>query len=325
MKPLLALDGLRVSLAVANGRADVLRGISLSLDAGGTLGIVGESGSGKSMTALAIMGLLPEGARVTGKILFEDRDMTRLADADMQRLRGNRIAMIFQEPMTALNPLHTIGDQIGEALRLHRGLSRAAARAAAIDLIARVDLPEPDRRCDSFPHQLSGGQRQRAMIAMALACGPDLLIADEATTALDATVQRQIMTLLQTLRAETGMALMFVSHDLALVAENAQSIAVLYAGLVVEEGPVEKVMASPAHPYTRGLLAARPTLGRQAGRLPTIEGVAPAAGEIFDGCAFAPRCAYVLPACRAAPVPLFALEGNRSARCIRAGEMRAMA
>ena len=234
--PLLEVQDLRVSLNTSRGPADALRGVSFSLQRGQTLGLIGESGCGKSITALALMGLLPEGAQVSGTLRLDGRDLLTLAEDDWCRLRGDRLAMVFQEPMTALNPLHTIGRQIAEPLRLHKGLDAAAARAEALRLLQRVQLPQAAQRLDAYPHQLSGGQRQRVVIAIALACGPDVLIADEPTTALDVTLQREVLDLIARLVAEDGMALLLISHDLGVMAENVQRMLVMYGGTVVESG-----------------------------------------------------------------------------------------
>ena len=315
---LLAIEGLNIDLPTPNGARRIVRDVSFNLNRGGTLGVVGESGSGKTMTALALMGLLPEGATTSGAIRFEDRDLAKLGDAEWRGLRGDRIAMIFQEPMTALNPLHTIGRQIAEPLMLHRGLSRRAALSEATTLLARVGLPDPGRRARAFPHELSGGQRQRAMIAMALSCGPKLVVADEPTTALDVTVQAQILDLLAQLREQTEMALILVSHDLAVIAQNCANVVVLYGGMVMESGATRDVLERPAHPYTRALLAARPQLGQRRGeRLRTIPGAAPQSGSDLRGCPFAGRCPLTIAACSAAPPPPIAIGESRIARCIR--------
>jgi peptide/nickel transport system ATP-binding protein len=320
-EPLLTVRDLRITLPTPRGPALALRGVSFDLARGGTLGLIGESGCGKSLTALALMGLLPEGAMVQGSIRFDGRELTTLPEAEWCRLRGDRIAMVFQEPMTALNPLHTVGRQIAEPLRLHRGLSAAAARAEALRLLERVQLPQAAQRLDAYPHQLSGGQRQRVVIAIALACGPDLLVADEPTTALDVTIQREVLDLLQQLVAEGGMALLLVSHDLAVMAQRVQRLLVMYAGQVVESGPAAAVFARPAHPYTQGLLAARPRLGLARGtRLATIPGRVPGLHEMPPGCAFAARCARAVPACGAAPPPEVATGPGHSARCGRLTE-----
>ena len=316
--PLLEVLDLRVTLATAQGRVDALRGVSFSLERGGTLGLIGESGCGKSMTALALMGLLPEGASVSGSIRLEGRELTTLDEDALCRLRGDRIAMVFQEPMTALNPLHRIGDQIAEPLRLHRGLGAAAARAEALRLLERVQLPQARERLDSHPHQLSGGQRQRVVIAIALACGPDLLIADEPTTALDTTVQREVLDLLDELRVDSGMALLLISHNLDLMAAHVERLAVMYGGSIVESGPTRQVFERLAHPYTRGLFAARPRLGSDR-RVPlaTIAGRVPALHEMPAGCVFADRCPSVIQACRAALPAAQAVGPGHDVRCIR--------
>jgi peptide/nickel transport system ATP-binding protein len=315
---LLDVTDLRVSLATARGQVDVLRGVSFALDRGETLGLIGESGCGKSITALALMGLLPEGARVSGSIRFDARELAALAEPDWCRLRGARIAMVFQEPMSALNPLHTIGRQIAEPLRLHRKLSAQAARAEALRLLERVRLPDAKRRLDAYPHQLSGGQRQRVVIAIALACGPDLLIADEPTTALDASIQREVLDLIAELVADAGMALLLISHDLGLMAQTVRRLLVMYAGSIVESGPADAVFARRAHPYTRGLYAARPKLGQPRGtRLATIPGRVPELHALPPGCAFADRCPLVIDACRAAFPAMQPVGPAHAARCIR--------
>ena len=309
---MLSVESLIVDLP---GARRVVRGVSFSLAQGGSLGVVGESGSGKTIAALALMRLLPDGARTQGAVRFEGRDLTKLSEREMQGLRGDRIAMVFQEPMTALNPLHRVGDQVAEPLRLHRGLSRHAAREAAIGLLERVRLREPLRQALAYPFQLSGGERQRVMIAMALACGPRLLIADEPTTALDVTVQAQILDLIATLGQENGMAVLLVSHDLAVVARHCRDVLVMYGGAVMETGPAGIVLRRPLHPYTRALIAARPQPGAARGaRLEAIPGVASTPDQ---GCPFAPRCALAQPDCRAAPPPVVALPDGRSAACVR--------
>jgi peptide/nickel transport system ATP-binding protein len=320
--PLLEVTDLRVTLNTARGPADALRGIELRLDRGATLGLIGESGCGKSMTAMAIMGLLPAGAQVSGSIRLDGQELVGLDDDAMCRLRGNRIGMIFQEPMTALNPLHTVGDQIAEPLTLHRGMARANARAEALRLLERVRLPQAAQRLDAYPHQLSGGQRQRVTIAMALACGPDLLIADEPTTALDATIQREILELIRTLVIDSGMALLMISHDLGVMARTVARLQVMYGGTVVESGPTGEVFAHLAHPYTRGLFAARPRMGAakvdgRRPRLATIPGRVPELVDLPAGCPFADRCAWVIDACRAAPPPAIVVGPEHAARCIR--------
>ena len=320
--PLLAVSDLRVTLNTPRGPADALRGIGFELRRGDTLGLIGESGCGKSMTALALMGLLPEGARVAGSIRLDGRELVGLPDDDWCALRGDRLAMVFQEPMTALNPLHSIGRQIGESLRVHKRLDGAAARAEALRLLERVQLPQAARRLDAYPHQLSGGQRQRVVIAIALACGPDLLIADEPTTALDVTIQREVLDLIGQLVAEDGMALLLISHDLGVMAETVQRMLVMYAGSVVESGPTDAVFARLAHPYTRGLFAARPRLGLPRGtRLPTIPGRVPELVDLPPGCPFSDRCTWVVDDCRRAPPPPVEVAPDHAARCIRVREI----
>ncbi len=330
-EPLLDVQNLRVTLQTPRGPADALRGISFSLQRGQTLGLIGESGCGKSITALALMGLLPDSATVSGSLRLEGRELVGLAEADWCRLRGNRMAMVFQEPMTALNPLHTIGHQIAESLRLHRGMGGASARAEALRLLQRVQLPQAERRLAAYPHQLSGGQRQRVVIAIALACGPDLLIADEPTTALDVTIQREVLDLIAGLVAEDGMALLLISHDLGVMAENVQQMLVMYGGTVVESGPTAEVFRHLAHPYTRGLFAARPRLGLRAGattgrrpRLTTIPGRVPELIDLPAGCGFADRCALAVDACRQAPPPAVVVTPGHAARCIRLDAAQAL-
>ena len=314
--PLLEVAHLGVTLRTSRGPAAALRDVSFTLERGGTLGLIGESGCGKSITALALMGLLPEGAEVSGSVRFEGRELVGLPEDDWCALRGNRAAMIFQEPMTALNPLHTIGRQIGESLRLHRGMDAGAARAEALRLLERVQMPQAARRLDAYPHQLSGGQRQRVVIAIALACGPDLLIADEPTTALDVTIQREVLDLIGQLVAEDGMALLLISHDLGVMAETVQQMLVMYGGSVVESGPTGEVFSRLAHPYTRGLFAARPRLGLPRGtRLATIRGRVPELVDMPPGCPFADRCDRVQDDCRGAMPQASELGGGHRVRC----------
>ena len=315
---LLDVTDLRVTLQTSRGPADALRGVSFSLPRGATLGLIGESGCGKSITALALMGLLPEGARVQGSIRLAGQELTTLPEADWCRLRGHRIGMVFQEPMTALNPLHTVGHQIAESLRLHKGLSRAAARAEALRLLERVQLPQARERLSAYPHQLSGGQRQRVVIAIALSCGPELLIADEPTTALDVTIQREVLDLIQELVREDGMGLLLISHDLGVMADTVERMLVMYGGTVVESGPTAAVFERLAHPYTRGLFAARPRLGLARGtRLATIAGRVPALADLPSGCPFAQRCERVVEACKSALPGAVPVGPGHEARCLR--------
>jgi peptide/nickel transport system ATP-binding protein len=323
---LLEVDDLRIRLQTQRGPADAVRGIGFSLERGQTLGIVGESGCGKSITVQSLMGLLPRQATVSGSIRFDGTELVGLGEREMCAIRGNRIGMIFQEPMTALNPVHTIARQVGEPLRLHRGLQGAAARKEALALLDRVGIPDAASRLDAYPHQFSGGQRQRIGIAMALACGPDLLIADEPTTALDVTVQKQILDLIGELVAERGMALILISHDLGVIANTVERMLVMYGGSVVESGPTRAVFAQRAHPYTQGLFAARPVLGAPRGRrLATIRGSVPELVDMPAGCPFAGRCGFTVDACFATRPPPVALPGGHAVRCIRLDEVAAHA
>ncbi|HNT39016.1 MAG TPA: ABC transporter ATP-binding protein [Rubrivivax sp.] len=315
---MLEVRDLRVTLQTARGPADALRGVSFAMARGDTVGLIGESGCGKSITALALMGLLPEGARVAGSIRLHGQELTALPEAGLCTLRGNRIGMVFQEPMTALNPLHTVGRQIAEPLRLHKGLSAAAARAQALRLLERVQLPQAAQRLDAYPHQLSGGQRQRVVIAIALACGPDLLVADEPTTALDVTIQREVLDLIRELVREDGMGLLLISHDLGVMADTVQRLLVMYGGTVVESGPTAEVFDRLAHPYSRGLFAARPRIGLPRGtRLATIPGRVPELSDLPPGCPFADRCALVVDACRGALPAADEVAPGHLVRCIR--------
>jgi peptide/nickel transport system ATP-binding protein len=317
---LLEVRGLRTHFAVEGGEFRAVDGVSFSVDAGRILGIVGESGCGKSVTSLSIMGLvpLPPGRIAGGEILFDGVDLLKLPADALRDLRGNKIAMIFQEPMTSLNPAFTIGDQIEEVVLRHRKLDRNAARAHAIEMLRRVRIPAPERRIDDYPHKLSGGMRQRAMIAMALACDPKLLIADEPTTALDVTIQAQILDLLRRLRDETGAAIILITHDLGVIAELAQDVLVMYGGAVVERAPVEALFATPQHPYTVGLLGSIPKLHRDEERLSTIEGMVPNPLAMPRGCRFNPRCPFAVEKCRAEEPPLGEVRPGHFAACWRA-------
>ncbi|MEO7391269.1 MAG: ABC transporter ATP-binding protein [Ramlibacter sp.] len=315
---LLEVKNLHVKLQTHRGPAYAVRDVSFSLERGGTLGLVGESGCGKSITVMALMGLLPENAELTGSVRFDGEELIGKSDAALCKIRGNRIGMIFQEPMTALNPVHSIGRQVAEPLRLHRGLSADAARKEAITLLDRVGIPDAARRIDAYPHQFSGGQRQRVTIAMALACGPHLLIADEPTTALDVTVQRQILQLIHELVAEHGMALMLISHDLGVIAQNVARTMVMYGGSVVESGSTVSVFAHRIHPYTLGLFAARPGMqSRKGQRLATIAGTVPELADLPAGCPFAGRCKFTIPECHVTAPPAVEVEPDHAVRCIR--------
>lgn len=321
--PLLQLKDLRVQVRTAHGLVEAVRGVSFSLQRGETVGLMGESGCGKSLTALALMGLLPEGAQARGSLQWQGEECLTWSEENWCKLRGNRWAMIFQEPMTALNPLHTVGDQVAEPLRLHRGLSRKAALSEAADLLDRVGIAMARQRLHDHPHQFSGGQRQRIMIAMALSCNPDLLIADEPTTALDVTVAQRILELMQSLVQERGMGLLLISHDLGVLARQVQQLKVMYAGQIVEQGPTAEVLKTPAHPYTRGLLASRPQWLRapqeasQRMRLPTLPGQVPELHQLGPGCAFADRCSLVDDACWTSAPPSIRLSPARHTQCWR--------
>jgi peptide/nickel transport system ATP-binding protein len=303
----LEVEGLRTELSTGRGVIKAVDGVSFSLRRGETLAIVGESGCGKSMTALSIMRLVPEppGKIVGGSVKLDGRELLRLDEAAMRAVRGNDISMIFQEPMTSLNPVLTIGSQVSEAVRLHQDLSRSAAMDKAVDMLRLVKIPEPAQRAREYPHQLSGGMRQRAMIAMALACNPKVLIADEPTTALDVTIQAQILDLILALQRDLGTAIILITHDLGVVAETAQRVIVMYAGRKIEEAEVEALFAQPQHPYTHGLLASIPRLALVAGetadgsgRLKEIPGMVPSLADLPPGCIFAPRCVYADERCR---------------------------
>ena len=320
MEDLLRIEGLRTVFPGDGGPFAAVDGVDLILERGRTLGIVGESGSGKSVLSLSIMRLVaPPGRIAGGRVFFDGQDLLSLPEPAMRALRGRRIAMIFQEPMTSLNPAHTVGAQIVEAIAAHeRGVSPRELRGRAVAALERVRIPEPDRRFDDYPHQLSGGQRQRVMIAMALACAPDLLIADEPTTALDVTVQAEILALLQSLQAETGMALMLISHDLGLVAGIADTVAVMYAGQVVEHAPSGALFADAQHPYTLGLIASAPQAAAPRGRLLAIEGTVPTSADMPAGCRFHPRCAVAAAPCVSTPPPLRTFGSGHRAACLRA-------
>ncbi len=320
--PLLSVRNLRTSFHTDVGEARAVDGVSFDVHAGETLGIVGESGCGKTVTSLSILRLLPEPpAEILpgSSVVFGGEELTTAAPSRMRELRGNEISMIFQEPMSSLNPVYSVGDQISEAVRLHRGLGRGAARSEAIRLLAEVGIPEPSQRVDEYPHQLSGGMRQRVMIAMALSCDPKLLIADEPTTALDVTIQAQILELLAELRRRHGMAVLLITHDLGVVAEVCDRVVVMYAGQVVETGSVQEIFADPRHPYTQGLMASLPSVESPGRRLTSIPGTVPNPTAWPGGCRFRERCGRARPGC-ASEQELFALNAvGRSARCWLAG------
>lgn len=318
--PLLVVEDLSVTLATDRGPAGVVRNLSLTVPRSGTLGIVGESGCGKSMTALAMMRLLPETAAASGRILLDGTDLLSLSEREMCEVRGNRMGMVFQEPMTALNPAHTVGHQVAEALVVHGKMDRAAAKAEAGRLLDGVGIPQARGRLNDFPHEFSGGQRQRVVIAIALACQPAVLIADEPTTALDVTVQTQILDLLDSLVTDLGMALVLISHDLGVIGRLCDHVVVMYAGTAVEQGTVEAVFRERRHPYTRGLFGALPEAQQTPGaRLFAIPGIVPSPSALPQGCKFADRCEFAVEACR--PVePVLVAIGQTRARCVRAAE-----
>ena len=327
---LLRVRDLTVEFATRDGTVPVLDRLSFELDARGTLGLVGESGCGKSMTALAVMGLVPSppGRIAGGSIEFAGDDLARASDATLRDIRGNAISMIFQEPMTSLNPVYTIGEQIAEVLRRHQGLARRAAWDRAVELLDSVSIPLPARRVHDYPHQLSGGMRQRVMIAIALACRPRILIADEPTTALDVTVQAQIFDLLQALREETGTAIILITHDMGVVAEMAERVAVMYAGRIVEEGPVRDILSAPHHPYTQGLIASVPHLTAEVSDEPEdlaeIPGIVPSLVEFGkERCLFAPRCPRAIGRCREERPALSGTGAGRTLACWNAEAGRA--
>jgi len=313
---LLDVRNLRTTFRTEDGPVTAVNGLSFSLLAGETLGIVGESGSGKSVTALSIMRLLAKNASVTAdRIEFDGEELQKKSEGEMRRIRGHRIAMIFQDPMTSLNPVLTIGEQIAEAVRLHLGLDKRASRERAVEMLAKVRIPSPQARLGDYPHQFSGGMRQRVMIAMALSCNPQLLIADEPTTALDVTIQAQVLELMNELQRETGAAIIMITHDLGVVAEVCRNVLVMYGGNMVEYGTADQIFADPRMPYTQGLLASLPRLDEGAQRrLLPIKGQPPNLLRLPPGCAFAPRCAYRMPICEE-PVPLYDFGEGHVARC----------
>jgi oligopeptide/dipeptide ABC transporter ATP-binding protein len=313
--PLLKVEHLTTTFATRDGAVAAVDDVSFEIYPGETLGLVGESGSGKSVTALSIMRLVqPPGRIAGGRILFKGRDLLALDEREMQAVRGAGISLVFQEPMTALNPVFTVGNQIAEALIVHGQASKRAARDQAIELLRAVRIPNPEERVNDYPHQLSGGMRQRVMIAIALVCRPSLVIADEPTTALDVTIQAQILALLRDMREAFQIALLLITHDLGVIAETADRVAVMYAGRVVETGPVRAILRTPQHPYTRGLLASIPG-GAHGARLRAIEGAVPLLGHLPAGCAFHPRCPDRFEPCTSAPPPDYAAGASQTAKC----------
>ena len=318
--PLLEVENLQTHFATADGVNRAVDGLSFSVEAGETVAIVGESGCGKSVTSMSILRLIPEPpGKIAGSIKFQGKDLLKLSDREMRKIRGNEISMIFQEPMTSLNPVLTIGQQIGETLKLHQGLNSRDAEAKAVEMLTLVGIPAPQRRVKEYPHQLSGGMRQRVMIAIALACNPKLLIADEPTTALDVTIQAQILDLMRDLKHRVGAAIVLITHDLGVVAEVAERVIVMYAGRKVEEAPVVELFRDPKHPYTKGLLGAVPKLGSSldgtAERLAEIPGLVPSLKKKIQGCVFAGRCPYVTELCREVAPGLEAKAPRHYAAC----------
>ena len=321
MPHLLEINDLQTQFPTRAGLVKSVNSVSFHIDEGELLGLVGESGCGKSITALSIMRLIAEPGRIAGgSIKFKGEELTMASDDRMREIRGNDIAMIFQDPRTSLNPVYTVGEQIAEALRLHRKLNKKQAWDAAIEAMKEVSIPSPERRVNDYPHQLSGGMRQRVMIAMALACDPELLIADEPTTALDVTIQAQILELLDDLRKTRKLAVLLITHDLGVIAETADRVCVMYTGKIVEESGVDEIFAKPKHPYTQGLLKSVPKLSTDAiekdVRLQTIEGTVPSPTNLPDGCHFAPRCAYRMERCVHGEIPLYELPNDVKVRCL---------
>ena len=319
--PVLDIRDLTIELATGKMISPIVEGASFQVHEGRTLGIVGESGCGKSMLSLGIMKLIPTPpAKIAGgQVLLDGSDLVPLSDKQMEQVRGNRISMIFQEPMTSLNPVYTVGYQIGEALRAHSSLGSAAARRKAVELLRKVGIPNPEKRVDEYPHSLSGGMRQRVMIAIALACEPRVLIADEPTTALDVTIQAQILDLMRSLKTESGTAIMLISHDLGVIAEMADDVIVMYAGRIIEQAPVHSLFAAPSHPYTQGLLASIPAVEGEQHRLQPVPGTVPPPHDRPKGCAFHPRCRFSDDKCRAERPPLEEKRAGHKVACWNAG------
>lgn len=317
IQPILKIEDLHTHFFTDRGEVPAVDGVDLYINPGEVLGVVGESGCGKSVTSLSILKLVPNppGKVVGGRILLKGQDIVPLKEKEMRQIRGNSVSMIFQEPMTSLNPLFTVGQQIIEAVRLHRGHSRRDAREHAVDMLRKVGIPRPEAIIDEYPHQLSGGMRQRVMIAMSISCSPELLIADEPTTALDVTIQAQILDLIRRLNEEQGTAVMLITHDLGVVAEMCHRVAVMYAGKVVEEGGVHDIFKNPLHPYTRGLIESVPRMGETRERLYSIPGNVPILSKDMQGCRFAPRCQDAIEICRQSLPQLTLQENNHSCRC----------
>ncbi len=317
MNPLLTVRNLHTVFETSDGTCPALRGVSFDMMPGETLGIVGESGCGKSVTAFSVMGLIPypPGRITEGEVIFEGKDLLKMTKDELRRVRGSKMSMVFQEPMTSLNPVYTVGDQISEVLEHHAGMTRQEGMAKAVELLHSVGIPEPERRIKEYPHEMSRGMRQRVMIAMALACDPTLLIADEPTTALDVTIQAQILELLKDLKARKGTAIMLITHDLGVVAEMADRVAVMYLGRIVEEGTVRDIFHRPKHPYTLGLLESIPRMDRPQSRLHVIPGAVPSPMFLPPGCPFASRCAYATAECLEKEPEITSITGSHKAAC----------
>ncbi|MFD1673461.1 ABC transporter ATP-binding protein [Alicyclobacillus fodiniaquatilis] len=315
MSSVLEVNDLQIEFQIDEQYYKAVQNVSFHIKAGETLGLVGESGCGKSVTSMALMRLLKQPTKISGEVLYHGRDLLTISESEMRQVRGNELGMIFQEPMTSLNPVHKIGRQIGETLLLHRGMKSNEARKEAIAMLKQVGIPRPEQIVDDYPHQLSGGMRQRVMIAIAMACNPKLLIADEPTTALDVTIQAQILDLMRNLAKENGTSILLITHDLGVVAEMCERVAVMYAGRIVEEGPVRKIFHNPQHPYTRGLLSSIPKLTGERKRLDSIDGNVPSLRNMPDGCRFAPRCPFVMDKCIKHNPDLFQVEDEHTSRC----------
>lgn len=315
MSNVLEVNDLKIEFPIDEEYFTAVQDVSFHIEAGETLGIVGESGCGKSVTSLSIMRLLGSSTRVSGEVLYTDRSLLSLSEPQMRKVRGNEIGMIFQEPMTSLNPVHKIGRQVGETLFLHRGMNSRQARRASIEMLERVGIPRAEQIVDEYPHQLSGGMRQRVMIAIAMACNPSLLIADEPTTALDVTIQAQILELMRDLAKDNGTSILLITHDLGVVAEMCDRVVVMYAGHVVEQGSVRQIFHNPQHPYTRGLLNSMPKLTSERSRLEPIQGNVPSLQNMPEGCRFAPRCPFVMDKCLSNKPPLYGVEDGHKSRC----------
>ena len=318
MQRLLDIENLRTTFDIHVGKVQAVRGVNLHVDEGETVGVVGESGCGKSVSMLSVLHLLPDYAKISAdKMIFDGTDLTRLTPKMFRKISGDQIGIIFQDPMTSLNPLFTVGDQLTEPLRIHKGISKKEARDLVLENLRMVEIPDPESRMKQYPHELSGGMRQRIMIAMAIMCNPRLIIADEPTTALDVTIQAQILDLLQSLQKKLGTAVIMITHDLGVVSELCDTVIVMYTGHIVEQAPVREIFDNPLHPYTQGLLSAIPKITRERNPLSTIEGMVPNPTDKITGCSFWPRCPYATERCKQEEPPVFSAGENRKVRCWR--------